>query len=248
MPLNAAMKRLDRDHTWRRFKLDYPEVSFGRFTITRFDIPPDSGQRREITRHEGEDRDPGYGTGFCKLLEYALPGDAEAGEKAKVLWMSDTKAEIMEHYPLFNQIVEQRARRMLINGLGLGLAVHGALQFPWVEHIDVVEINNELVSGIAPLINSDKVAYHIGNAFSIKLHAEPKWDLAWHDIWPQINGDNVPQMDRLRRKYEFRTRWQGCWQQECCQAMAAALKRAKDGAMTADEAFRILVLKKWPMK
>lgn len=248
IPLDDAMRRLDKDHTWRRFKVDYPEISFGRFAIIKFDIPHNDEKRREIVRREGMDRDPGYGTGFCKLIEYATPEDAAARENGKVFWMSDTKAEIVEHYPLFNQIRHQGAKRIIINGLGLGMAVHGALQFPWVEHIDVVERDAEIVEGISALIKSDKVSYHIGDAYKMKFQATDKWDLAWHDIWPKIDDLNVPQMDRLRRKYKWRTRWQGCWQEDGCRAMAAAMKRAKDGTMTPEEAFGILVEGKWPFR
>ena len=248
IPLAQAMAKLDRDHTWRRFKLDYPEVSFGHFAITRFDIPHDDEKRREIVRREGMDRDPGYGQGFCKLIEYPTPECAAARQNGKVFWMSDTKAEIVEHYPLFNAIREHQAKRIIINGLGLGMAVHGALQFPWVEHIDIVEVNQEIVDGIRSLIGDKRVRYHVDDAFSMKFPSADNWDLAWHDIWPKIDDLNVPQMERLRRKYKWRTRWQGCWQEDGCRAMADAMRRAKNGTMTPDEAFGILVEGRWPFK
>lgn len=37
------------------------------------------------------------------------------------------------------------------------------------------------------------------------------YDLAWFDIWDEINGDNLPEMRALHRRFARKAKWKGSW-------------------------------------
>src|SRR5262252_4517707 len=71
------------------------------------------------------------------------------------LWMSDTDAEKRDHLPAYRAIQLSRAKRVLINGLGLGMVLKAALTFDHVEHVDVVEIDERVINLIGPHYTRD---------------------------------------------------------------------------------------------
>lgn len=129
------------------------------------------------------------------------------------LWMSDTDAERNDHLPPLWQIEKPSARHVLINGLGLGMVLKAALVFPHVEHVDVVEIDKRVVELVGAHYDDPRVTIHHADAYE-QAKAWPcrtRWDVAWHDIWPDLCTDNLPDMARLHRSYGRRVRWQGSW-------------------------------------
>lgn len=238
--LDEALRKSGADDTWRHLQVDYPEDQEGNFRIEKFTIPRLDQGRLETIRREGLDRDPGYGS-FTKLVE-VVPGAGEEGRDLKRVWMSDTRAEIMEHSPFFNMlaVLDYRPLRILVNGLGLGMAIKGALKVAKIEHIDVVEINESVAKLVQRHLPEDKVTVHIGDAYKMRWPAYTEWDMAWHDIWPTIDDQNLPGMNRLMRRYRERVRWQGCWQRDGCLSMANAIKRMRNGTMPIEEALAIL--------
>lgn len=234
--VQEAADLLDADTEWKRFQVDYPEAQHGRFHIQVYDIAQYDHGRLLTLRDEGMDRDTGHGT-FRKLIERPEVG-------APVLWMSDTRAEIMEHSPFFNKMfwaeLEPRPKRILINGLGLGVVVHGALTYKNVGHIDVVERDPDVAALVGQYLPADKVTVHIGDAYAMQWPAGTRWDLAWHDIWPNISDENLPGMERLRRKYRRTVGWQGFWQKSGCLKMKRCIGQAKAGTLDPAIAFQIL--------
>lgn len=137
------------------------------------------------------------------------------------LVMSDTPDEISDHGAAFHQA--KRSERILINGLGLGCLLRGVLSLDNVRHVDVVEISGELVE--AMLENADwcrdpRVTIHVADAFTMKFPVGTTWDMAWHDVWDNLSGDNLGDglnhdgYGTLNRKYGGRVQWQGAWGQE----------------------------------
>lgn len=246
--LDEALRKSDTDDAWRNFQVDYPEDQEGQFHIERFTITRLDEGRLEIMRREGLDRDPGYGR-FTKLVE-VVPGAGEEGVDLKRVWMSDTRAEILEHSPFFNRLpVFDRVKplRILINGLGLGMVAKGALKVARIDHIDVVEVNPNIAKLVQRHLPEDKVTVHIGDAYDIKWPRGTRWDMAWHDIWPMIDDENLPGMNKLMRRYKSRvTFWQGCWQMDGCKKMESALRRLRNGTMSMQEAYSILN-GRWPI-
>ncbi len=124
--------------------------------------------------------------------------------------MSDTPAEIRDHYSLAGHL----RGRLLFNGLGLGVAMQGALDQPEVDHLTVVEISSNVLSLVA-----SHYMTRYGNRLTI-VHADAlewkpppsvRYDAVWHDIWDDICGDNWPSMMKLHRKYGRRCDWQDSW-------------------------------------
>lgn len=191
--------------------MGYPPGSFGRFAVEVFDIPEDDPGRLWHLLLEGPLRDPGYGR-FRRLVERTPDGGSR-------LWMSDTRAEILEHAPILNRlraIPPDASARVLVNGLGLGMVVRAALMSDGVAHVDDVEKDPAVARLIGRHLPGDRVAVTVGDAFDTEWPDGTRWDLAWHDIWPDISDLNLPGMHKLTKKYRDRTGWQGCWQRDGC--------------------------------
>lgn len=133
------------------------------------------------------------------------------------LWMSDTRAEIDDHTDALWQM-HYRGGRVLINGLGLGMVIKGALALPNVEHVDVVETNPDIIELVGHYYESERCTIHHADAFDIQWPTGTRWSVAWHDIWPEICEDNLPEYTKLKRKYGRRVDWQGCWAEETIRA------------------------------
>lgn len=237
--LEEAVHLLDEDNYWRSFQVRWPDgLKSGAFRVEKFSIPKWDHGRLRIIRDEGMDRDPGHGN-FTRLVEY-VPGAGLEGAPRKRTWMSDTRAEIMEHSPAFNHM--SRAEicgpiRLLVNGLGLAVVVQGALVHYKVDHIDVVESNQDVINMIAPLLPEDKVTVHHGDAFEKEWPPGTRWDVAWHDIWPTIDNHNLPGMRRLMKKYGKMSAWQGCWQMGGCLKMESYYRKMEQGTLDPYKAF-----------
>jgi hypothetical protein len=89
-----------------------------------------------------------------------------------------------------------------------------------VFHIDVVEKNPTVAALIGRYLPEDRVTVTIGDAFEVEWPPDTRWDLAWHDIWPEIRDPILPGMYQLRKKYRGRVGWQDCWQRAGCIEMA----------------------------
>ena len=181
-------------------KVGLAEATNGEWSIEKFTVPkPENAslpQRLAMLKHEltGRPVFPGEYTRLCYGSEIV---------------MSDTPAEIEDHRAFLN-VLEITGGRVLVNGLGLGMAIKGALAIG-ASHVDVVEIDPKLIALVAPSYDDARVRIHEGDALSFKWEPNTAWDVVWHDIWPTICDDNLPEMKRLHRMYGHRCRWQGSW-------------------------------------
>lgn len=210
------------DEDYKRYKVELEPKTMGSWVLIREDIPKRCFARlHNIAQGSSLDRDTGY-------------GDTTILMKDGVVWMSDTRAEIMEHTPLINKLwyTESLRPRVLINGLGIGMAVKAAL-LHGASHVDVVEIDEDIIKMVGPKFADDpRVTIHHDDAMTIAWGKNVKWSLAWHDIWPYISAKNIPEMDALHKKYRRRVNWQASWQRKGCldlrrkeTELVAALKR-----------------------
>lgn len=212
----------DKYDWWRRYQVgnDLTDGQSGPMKLSHFTVAPDDPGRLYYMVEGGEDRDCGSGR-FAKLSDTRLPQGP---------WMSDTRAEILEHKPLITRLrsfeVLQAHPSVLITGLGLGMAVKAALAHG-ASRVDVVELDaNVVVMCGEQFAHDPRVSIQVGDAFAASFSKGTRWDLAWHDIWPTINDENLAGMKQLRARYKSRASWQGCWQEAGCREMARLLKLA----------------------
>jgi len=130
--------------------------------------------------------------------------------------MSNTPAEIDDLlYFVFESA--DRGGNILINGLGLGVALIAILKYKNINTITVIEKSEDIIKLIAPSFVHDKRINIIhADAFEWKPPKGMRYNVIWHDIWDNICGDNLPEMTKLHRKYGKKCDWQDSWCKELC--------------------------------
>lgn len=123
------------------------------------------------------------------------------------LVMSDTPAEMRDH----RFAVHMARGSCLLNGLGLGMVLKNILLKPSVTEVIVVEISQDLIDLISPYYNDSRVKFVCADAFTYRTTKGKRFGMVWHDIWDNICADNLPEMEKLHRKYGRKCDWQGSW-------------------------------------
>lgn len=120
--------------------------------------------------------------------------------------MEDSAFELRRHLPIW-----MAARgRVLVTGLGLGCVLRGLIANAHVEHIDVIEIDRDVIDVVGAEFTDPRVAIHHGDALEIEIPGT--WDYAWHDLHsldPQVHLQRM-HMDLFIR-FAKRARRQGAW-------------------------------------
>lgn len=181
---------------WDAMTVDLPEAEKDGLSIERFTVG-----ERSLTAWRLGHRAPRPGV-YTKLC---INGR---------LWMSDTTAEKQDHYPALLEMARRKARRVIVNGLGLGMIVKAALTLDHVEHIDVVEIDPRVAALVGRHYARDpRVHIHVADAYeqARRWPAGTRWDVGWSDIWADLCTDDLPRLARLRRSYGRRCDWHDCW-------------------------------------
>lgn len=123
--------------------------------------------------------------------------------------MSTTPFEERTHYPL-RRIAG--AERVLLNGLGLGMALEMALSHETMRLVTVVEISSDVITLVAPTFLEDpRVEIIHADALEWKPPKGVRYDFVWHDIWTYITADNCNDITKLKRKYARRCEKQAAW-------------------------------------
>jgi len=132
--------------------------------------------------------------------------------------MSNTPAEIDDLWDFYCAV--RNASTVLINGLGLGVALKLALSVPTVTSVTVIEIDPDVIALVGPTYMQDpRVRIIEADALTYKPPRRTVYDVVWHDIWDDITSDNLPTMHKLHRKYGRRARWQGSWCRDRCETL-----------------------------
>jgi len=132
------------------------------------------------------------------------------------LMMTDTHDEIMDQ----SEIITTARGRVLIHGLGLGITLEAVLLNPEVSSVDVVEKSIDVINLVAPHFVDDKrVRIWHDDCLTRKWPRGTRWDFVWHDIWPTICADNLPEIRTLHKKFAKRCGWQGSWKKEYLEDM-----------------------------
>ncbi len=121
--------------------------------------------------------------------------------------MDDSDRELSRHL----QAVKHAKGRILKTGLGFGCFVRMCLTKPEVEHIDVIEINANIIKHFGAEFEDDpRVTIHHCDA----LDFEPgnrHWHLGWHDIYTEGNGGLQLRHGTLIKKSYPNCDTQGAW-------------------------------------
>jgi hypothetical protein len=184
----------------KAMEVNLPEIDTEGVKVSRFEVRSDNIRNMLLALKDGRGAHSGTYT--------RLDVDGR-------LWMSDTTAERRDHMePLWQMWNHGNVKRVLINGLGLGMIVNAALTMPWIEHIDIVEREERVARLIGGHYAADpRVSIHVADAYeqAKRWPAGTRWDVGWSDIWPDMSEDDLPSMARLNRSYGRRCDWHRCW-------------------------------------
>lgn len=141
--------------------------------------------------------------------EYVPPGIYKRLMKGHEVVMSTTPFEERTHRPLLHI---RGAERILLNGLGLGMALEMALEPETVRSVTVIEISPDVIKLVAPTFLEDpRVEIIEADALEWSPPRGVEYDFAWHDIWTHITSGNLPDITALKRKYGRRCKKQAAW-------------------------------------
>jgi hypothetical protein len=193
-----------------RLRYRGPEILTDDVQVVKFEVRADSLESLRIA-FQGRACKPGI---YHKLIV------------DNTLWMSDTTAECRDHVIPVIEAGMRSGGTGLINGLGMGCVLGAWLDV--LTHVDVVESDQRIIDTVGAWYEKEypgQVTIHHADAYEVTWPKDAKWDVAWHDIWPTISDENLPDMERLRRKYSRRVKWQGSWAIEDCRWMRKQWKR-----------------------
>lgn len=132
--------------------------------------------------------------------------DAKDG-KRKVM-MSNTPMEVSTNREAYNAATGD----VLINGLGMGMLLEAILHKPGVRSVRVIEREQEVIDLVGPHFTDPRVQIIKADAMEYQPNKGEHFDYAWHDIWPRIGTENLPEMAILGRRYNKRVASsQGHW-------------------------------------
>lgn len=137
--------------------------------------------------------------------------------------MSDTPDEANDHAEVIH-MAWNWGGRVLIHGLGLGCVLNAILASPDVEHVDVVEVNADVIRLVGPYfqdhIDAGRLTIHHDSCLTKKWPPNTGWTVVWHDIWSAISEHNLVDNEQsewgisyatMHRKFGGRCFWQGSW-------------------------------------
>lgn len=121
--------------------------------------------------------------------------------------MEDSRRELNRHLPMFFAA----HGRVLITGLGLGCVVRGLLIKPEVEHIDVIEIDADIIRVVGPeFADNPRVTIHHDDALKWPI-GDRIWDVAWHDICTPDDVGLQGLHGKLLKRFWPHCQRQGAW-------------------------------------
>lgn len=143
------------------------------------------------------------------------------GDEVPEIVMSNTPAEIRDHRMFFN-ILKMLGDpiNVLINGLGLGMALSVVLDTPEVNEVTVIEKSEDVINLAGPTFaDDDRLTIIHADALKWKAPVGKRYNAVWHDIWNKIDVLNSATMGKLHRKYGGRCDWQWSWGRSEMKAM-----------------------------
>lgn len=188
-----------------------PEGRSGEFAVERFTVSKKEAalaNMRAAFAFGGRSISPGT---YTRLVQ------------GETVWMSDTPAEVRDHI----YAIKAAHDYVLVTGLGLGMVAAAMLAQTKVRQVTVVEQQREVIELVEPHLlrrfGPNRVRVVHADAYVWTPEPGAKFDYAWHDVWPEISSDNLPEFARMRRHYQRRMTTkdsQGCWCEAMCRHFA----------------------------
>ena len=181
------------------YKSSIPEQESGEWKIKKFEVSKDDAERFN----------------FSQLFNFhpersILPGSYTSLVHSSIgMMMSDTPAELRDHFRCYYEAHGD----VLINGLGLGIIAECLVDKESVDSVTVNAIDSDVLKMVHPHIDQ-RIIINNADALTWKPINGTRYNVVWHDIWPEINADNYDEMKLLHRRYGHwlkGTHWQGSW-------------------------------------
>lgn len=174
------------------WKSELPEATLGDARIEKFTVSSEEAAFTAIRR------------------EYVASGEYTKLIVGGKLVMSDTRREYNEHSNLFSKA----HGTILVNGLGLGCCLNVLLHLPRVDEITVIEINKNVIELVSPAFSDPRLTIIHADAFEYRSPKNKRFNVVWHDIWPDKCLDYLSEMTKLHRVYGKRCDWQESWSRQ----------------------------------
>lgn len=95
------------------------------------------------------------------------------------------------HWIGMERLAEASSGRVLVGGLGLGIIVHHLVKNPNVESIEVIELNQDVIDLVTPLLPKDgRIVIKQGNIFDYMYSDDLYYDTVINDIWVKEGPDD----------------------------------------------------------
>jgi len=181
-----------------KYKVDIPEGTSGVWKVERFGVTASGAMLSSLPTCSNE-----VGRGVREGTYTRLTRNG-------TVVMSDTSAEILDHL----HVIRLAHGRCLVAGLGLGMVVRAILLKDETEHVDVLELSEDVIKLVGPHLQQefdDRLTIHQADAYQWKPPKGVRWNVAWYDIWDDLCTDNLKLMTKLHRKFGRRVDWQDSW-------------------------------------
>jgi hypothetical protein len=181
-----------------KYKVDVPEGESGDWSVRKFEVSQEDVDRQMMQAlRTGRLTPEGKYTGLYR--------------KGQVI-MSDVPDEIGDLKPLF----DRAQGNVIIFGLGLGVAVQGAMMNENIDHVVVVEKSQDVISLVGDHWQekyASKLAIVKGDAWDADFvhRYDLKFDYGWFDIWDDLVTDNLDEFQQLREVYAEHLGSMGFW-------------------------------------
>lgn len=191
---------------WREYQVNLPQTTFPPYTIDHVTLDADTlGPYLGVDPREwvmGRGIAPGT---YTRLWE---PETDPEMKRSRLIWMSDTPAEIIDHWKPILHLRENEptGEPVLITGLGIGMVVNAALKHG--RNVHVIESNIKIIQMVGShyhsLADKNGVELHIhhGDALTWVPRKQIEFEYIWHDIWPHISDMNIFEMLNMFKRYK----------------------------------------------
>ena len=200
-----------------RIEIDVPDGKSGDWEVASFEITEQAARMFNLRQMLN---------GHRRVVEV---GHYKKLTRCGHIIMSNTIAEINDHM-VFISAAEYYGGDILINGLGLGVALKEILTSDKVTSVTIIEKEQDVINLVADTYLKDaRVLVIKADALEYKASVGRRFSVVWHDIWDDITSDNLETMGTLHRKYGRRCDWQGSWLKETCRQLHKEEKKMIGG-------------------